>query len=117
MELYRRSDVFGRGRVRIVSLLPVELILKVGSGAGFAMIFCSFGRGYFMESIDLVVWHSEFQLAYAHRIDYGRGSGKPVHGREFRHYGRRLGPSTRRREEPSFFPRLLGSSVQHCFWF
>jgi len=35
----RRPDLVRCGCVRIISLLPVELILQVGSEAGFAMVF------------------------------------------------------------------------------
>ncbi len=39
MEFSRRADVERRGRVRHSALLPVELILQVGSSAGFSMVF------------------------------------------------------------------------------
>ena len=48
----------------IVSLLPVELILQVGSGAGFAMVFALLDRGDPLEPRHLVVGSSRLQLAH-----------------------------------------------------
>ena len=39
VELHRRAGFNGAVAFGIISLLPVELILQVGSGAGFAMVF------------------------------------------------------------------------------
>jgi PiT family inorganic phosphate transporter len=39
LELHRRAASSGAVAFGIISLLPVELILQVGSGAGFAMVF------------------------------------------------------------------------------
>ena len=48
--------LFSTGAVAfgIVSLLPVELILQVGSDAGFAMVFALLDRGDHLECRDLV---------------------------------------------------------------
>ena len=37
--IYRGADFAGAVAFGIITLLPVELILQVGSGAGFAMVF------------------------------------------------------------------------------
>ncbi len=56
----------------IVSLLPVELILQVGSGAGFAMVFCAADRGDHLERRHLVFRPARLKLAHPDRIDHGR---------------------------------------------
>ena len=70
----------GRGRVqRAVTLLPVELILQVGSGAGYAMIFALL--------IAAIIWNLgtwwlglPASVAHADRLDHRRRSRQPVHG-------------------------------------
>ncbi len=58
----------------ILALLPVELVLNVGSGAGFAMVFALLRHR--LERRHLVSRFARFQLAYAHRVDYGRRASK-----------------------------------------
>ena len=74
--------LFSSGAVAfgIISLLPVELILQVGSGAGFAMVFALL--------IAAILWNlgtwcarpAGFELAHADRLDHRRRPGQPVHG-------------------------------------
>ena len=84
----------------IVSLLPVELILQVGQGAGFAMVFALADLGDPVEPGHLVSWAAGIEFAYAHRIDHRRRRGEPVDVRAHRHQrawtGRRRRMSSRR---------------------
>ena len=57
----------------IMSLLPVELILQVGSGAGFCYGVRAADRGNHLESRDLVLRPAGVQLAHADRLDHRRG--------------------------------------------
>ncbi len=56
----------------IVSLLPVELILQVSSGAGFAMVFALADRRDSVEFGHLVFRSSLVELAYPHRLHHRR---------------------------------------------
>ena len=64
----------------IITLLPVELILQVGSGAGYAMIFALL--------IAAIVWNlgtwalgiPNSSSPRADRLDHGRGPCQPVDG-------------------------------------
>ena len=76
----------------IVSLLPVELILQVGSGAGFAMVFALLDRGDHLEPGHLVFRHPGLQLAHADRLDRRRRRHQRAAARPGRHLRRRLGP-------------------------
>jgi PiT family inorganic phosphate transporter len=60
----------------ILALLPVELVLNVGSGAGFAMVFALLISAIAWNVGTLVSRVARFQLAYAHRVDYGRRASK-----------------------------------------
>ena len=62
----------------VVSLLPVELILQVGSGAGFAMVFALLICGDPVESGHLVAGPAGLELAHADRLDHRRGPGQSV---------------------------------------
>ena len=64
----------------IISLLPVELILQVGSGAGFAMVFALLDRGHHLEPRHLVLRAAVVELAHADRLDHRRRHRQPVHG-------------------------------------
>src|ERR1700756_839770 len=63
----------------IVSLLPVELILQVGSSAGFAMVFA---RRCHVEPRYLVLWFACLQFAHFNRVDYRGRHCEPVDGSE-----------------------------------
>ena len=54
----------------IVSLLPVELILQVGSSAGFAMVVCLADRGDYLESRNVVSRVASLEFAYFDRLDH-----------------------------------------------
>ena len=80
----------------IVSLLPVELILQVGSGAGFAMVFALL--------IAAIIWNlgtwylglPVLELAHADRLDHRRRPRRTSSWRApTRHQRRRLGPGRR----------------------
>jgi hypothetical protein len=80
--------LFSTGAVAfgIVSLLPVELILQVGSGAGFAMVFA------FIE------------FAYFDRIHHRRRTHESADGGEsFRHQRSGLEPGNQNRRNPASF--------------
>jgi inorganic phosphate transporter, PiT family len=64
----------------VIALLPVELVLNVGSGAGFAMVFAH-----------LVYGVTRFQLAYFDRFDHGRWTGQLDDLRTRFRGGRQLG--------------------------
>ena len=75
----------------IVSLLPVELILQVGSSAGFAMVFALL--------IAAIIWNlgtwyfglPASSLAHADRLDHRRRRRQRADARPRRHIGRGLG--------------------------
>ena len=78
----------------IISLLPVELILQVGSSAGFAMVFALL--------IAAIIWNlgtwwlaALLELAYAHRSVIGVGLMNQLMGGTQRHERGRLGPGTK----------------------
>ncbi len=56
----------------IISLLPVELILQVGSSAGFAMVFALLIAAISLECRHLVFRHPEFDFARPGRVDHRR---------------------------------------------
>ena len=62
----------------IISLLPVELILQVGSGAGFAMVFALLIAAITLEHGHLVPWPARIQFAHHGRLDHRRGYREPV---------------------------------------
>ena len=57
----------------IISLLPVELILQVGSGAGFAMVFALLIAAITLEPRNVVLWPARFELSHDGRLDHRRG--------------------------------------------
>ena len=75
----------------VITLLPVELILQVSSGAGFAMVFALL--------IAAILWNlgtwwlGLAGLKFAHHggLDHRRGHGEPVDESAQRHLGRGLG--------------------------
>ena len=89
----------------IISLLPVELILQVGSNAGFAMIFALLIAAIIWNLGTWALGHSEQFLAHAGRLDHRRGPGQPDHepGRH-RHLGGGLEPGDRRVPRPAVQP-------------
>ena len=83
----------------IISLLPVELILQVGSGAGFAMVFA-----LLMAAIiwNLGTWYfglPAFELAHADRLDHRCGHCQPVDGGADGDQRRGLGTGGQRRQD------------------
>ena len=66
----------------IVSLLPVELILQVGSGAGFAMVFALLIAAILWNLGTVVLRTSFLQLTHAHRIDHRRRPHESADGRQ-----------------------------------
>ena len=80
----------------IISLLPVELILQVGHGAGFAMVFALLDCGHPLEPGHLVAWPAGLQLAHPDRFDHRRRSRQPVDEPQgLGHERRRLGSGRR----------------------
>ena len=57
----------------VITLLPVELILQVGSGAGYAMIFAPVDRRHCLEPGHLDARAAGQFLAHADRLDHWRG--------------------------------------------
>ena len=62
----------------IITLLPVDLILHVGSAAGFAMIFALLLAAVDLEPGDLVRRAAQFVEPCADRIDPGRRPRQPA---------------------------------------
>ena len=77
----------------IISLLPVELILQVGRGAGFAMVFALLDSRHYLEPGNMVVRPAVLQLAHLDWIDHRRWYCQPVDAGPDRHQRRRLGPA------------------------
>ncbi len=73
----------------VITLLPVELILQVSSGAGFAMVFALLIAAITLEPQHLVVWPARLQLSYHGRLHHRRRSGEPADERTQRHFRRR----------------------------
>ncbi len=63
----------------VITLLPVELILKVSSGAGLRDGVCAADRGDPVEPGDMVVRARRFELAHHGGFDHRRGIGEPAH--------------------------------------
>ena len=66
--------LFSTGAVAfgIISLLPVELILQVGSGAGFAMVVGTPHCSHYLESRHLVFGFTSFKFAHTDRLYHRR---------------------------------------------
>ena len=77
----------------IISLLPVELILQVGSNAGFAMVFALLVAAILLEPRHLVFRIAGFEFAHPHRLDHWRRHHQSVDERAQRNQRRGLGPS------------------------
>ena len=81
----------------IVSLLPVELILQVGSSAGFAMVFALLIAAILWN---LGTWYFGLpasSLPYPDRLDHRRRRRQRADARPRRHLRRRLGQGHRNR--------------------
>ena len=79
----------------IISLLPVELILQVGSGAGFAMVFALLTAAIIWN---LGTWYfglPVFELAHTDRLDHRRRHREPVMARAHGDQRRRLGQAAK----------------------
>ena len=80
----------------IISLLPVELVLQVGRGAGFAMVFALL--------IAAIIWNlstwwfglPSFQLSHPYRLHHRRRRRQSAHESPCRHQRCRLGSGRRR---------------------
>src|SRR5262249_55329592 len=77
----------------IISLLPVELILQVGSNAGVRAV----DRGHPMEPRHLGLRFAGIEFAHPDRLDHRRRRDERHHARPRRHLGRRLVESQRGR--------------------
>ena len=76
----------------IVTLLPVELILQVGCGAGFAMVFALLIAAIIWN---LGTWGLGLPASSSHTLIgsiIGVGLANQLMARPGRHLGRRLGP-------------------------
>ena len=82
----------------IISLLPVELILQVGSKSGFGMVFALLVAAINVESRHLVFRSSRIQLPYHDRLDHRRRHRQPTHVCQNGHQRRGLGPGHQRRQ-------------------
>jgi len=74
----------------IISLLPVELILQVGSHAGFAMVFALLFAAFIWNLGTWLAWPSGFLFAYLDRLHCRRRHRKCLDAGPRRHRGRRL---------------------------
>ncbi len=79
----------------IVSLLPVELVLNVGSSAGFAMVFSLLIFGHYLERRNMVLRLARVEFAYTGRLHYGSRIGEFVSGPQGLRRRRELGQSAR----------------------
>ena len=81
----------------IVSLLPVELILQVGSARRLRDGVCAAHRRDHLEPGHLVARHPGFQLAHPDRLDRRRRRRQRIVTRSERHGRRGLGPGDQSR--------------------
>ena len=92
----------------IVSLLPVELILQVGSARRLRDGVRAAHLGDHLEPWHLVVRHSRLEFAHPDRLDRRRRRRQRAHSRPERHRRRRLGPGHQgRRSAPVLAPVRL----------
>ena len=87
----------------IISLLPVELILQVGSGAGFAMVFALLVAAIIWN---LGTWYFGMPASSSHTLIgsiIGVGIANQLMAGEDRHQWRRLGTSPQRRQIVAVF--------------
>ena len=82
----------------IVSLLPVELILQVGSSAGFAMVFALLIAAIIWNVGNLVFRAAGIELAHPDRIHHGRRHHQRPAARPRRHLRRGLVAGGRHRQ-------------------
>jgi len=68
----------GTGPSAVLTLLPVDLILQVSSGAGFAMVFALLVAAILWNLGTWWAWAAGLQFAYHGRLDYRRGRRQPV---------------------------------------
>ena len=91
--------LFSTGAVAfgIVSLLPVELILQVGSDAGFSMVFALLFAAIIWNLGTWWLGLPGFLLAHPYRLHHRRRYHKRASARPGWNLGRRLGPSNKNR--------------------
>ena len=91
--------LFSTGAVAfgIVSLLPVELILQVGSSAGFAMVFALLIAAIVWNLRHLVARPSGLLVSHVHWVDHRSRRRQCADARSRRHIRRRLGKGHRNR--------------------
>ena len=65
----------------IITLLPVELILQVGRGAGFAMVFALLISAIMWNLSTWCAGAASIEFAYSDWIDHRRGHREPDYGR------------------------------------
>ncbi len=82
----------------IVSLLPVELILQVGSKARVCDGIRAADCGHHLEHGHVVVWVARVEFAHAGRFDHRRGHRQPVDVGKDGNQRRGLGPGNKHRE-------------------
>src|SRR6516164_6910389 len=102
LELPRSGTSTGAVAFGIVSLLPVELILQLGSSAGFAMVFALLTAAILWNR-DLMVWTAGIELTHAHRLDHRGGHRQSINERQDRNQRRRLGASRQYRKVAAAF--------------
>jgi hypothetical protein len=98
----------------ILQLLPVELILQVGSSAGFRDGLRLADRRDHLESRHVVVRTAVVELAYADRLDHRRRPDEPTDARHRRHEWRGLESGARRRQVLAVLAAGRLSSRQVC---
>ena len=93
----------------IISLLPVELILQVGSGAGIRDGVRAADRRDYLEHGHLVLGLARIQFSHDGRLDHRRGYREPVDEPEAGHERRGLGSGAedRRKSADLSADRLL----------
>ena len=98
----------------IVSLLPVELIMQVGSSAGFAMVFALLISAIIWN---LGTWSFGLPASSSHTLIgsiVGVGVANALHARAGRHLRRRLEPSDEHRQLAACCRRCSASSSPRC---
>ena len=98
----------------IVSLLPVELILQVGRGAGFAMVFALLTAAIIWN---LGTWYFGLPASSSHTLIgsiIGVGIANQLMAVKHRHQRSRLGPGHQHRQDAAAFRPWSGSSARLC---
>ncbi len=88
----------------IVSLLPAELILKVSSGAGFAMVFALLVAAIIWNLLTWFFWPARLQLTHHDRLHHRRRYHEPDTARALRRKRRELGPGDQRYSRRCLYP-------------